>query len=148
MNIKQILKQPINRVPVSAQFIQTKKVEKTKFITPVKKVADFDEKGKEQIENWLAISVIATNMLDVSTKALTRMGVIHERNAVFDLITAFKDLGKYFHGNENFDAKNIDLDGFIFSFLHSDEETQNRTIKFLETILNKKAKINKQQAVF
>ena len=47
MNIKQILKQPINRVPVSAQFINTKKVEKAKFITPVKKVADFDEKGKE-----------------------------------------------------------------------------------------------------
>ena len=143
MNIKQILKQPINRVPVSAQFINTKKVEKAKFITPVKKVADFDEKGKEQIENWLAISVIATNMLDVSTKALTRMGVIHERNGIHDLIKAFKDLGKYFNGNKNFEDKNIDLDGFIFSFLHSDEETQNRVIKFQESILNKKAKNSK-----
>lgn len=143
MNIKQILKQPINRVPVSAQFINTKKVEKAKFITPVKKVADFDEKGKEQIEKWLALSVIATNMLDVSTKALTRMEVIHERNGIHDLIKAFKDLGEYFHGNKDFEAKNIDLDSFIFSFLHADEETQNRIIRFQESILNKKAKNSK-----
>ena len=101
------------------------------------------EKGKEQIENWLAISVIATNMLDVSTKALTRMEVIHERNGIHDLIKAFKDLGEYFHGNKDFEAKNIDLDSFIFSFLHADEETQNRIIRFQESILNKKAKNSK-----
>lgn len=137
MKIKDILKQPINRTPISAQFIQTKKVDpfKTMLIKPCKLVAEFDEKGKSQIEEWLAFSVIATNMLDVSTKALVRLGVIHKKDAVHDLVRAFGELRGYFKGNINFDQKERELDQFIYLFLTQDEVYQKRIMKFSESIL-------------
>ena len=139
MEIKDILKQPISRNPISANFIKSTKPEKL-MIEPVRTVASFDEKGKENIELWLAMATIGTTILDTGTKMLSHMGVIHKRDAIFDLITAFKQLRVHFSGNKNFDEKERVLDDFFYTFLTSDEETQNRVIKFQESILNKSLK--------
>ena len=89
MEIKDILKQPISRNPISANFIKSAKPEKL-MIEPVRTVASFDEKGKENIELWLSFSAIGTTILDTGTKMLSHMGVIHNRNTIFDVIKAFK----------------------------------------------------------
>ena len=136
MEIKDILKQPISRNPISANFIKSTKPEKL-MIEPVRTVASFDEKGKENIELWLAMATIGTTILDTGTKMLSHMGVIHKRDAIFDLITAFKQLRVHFSGNKNFDEKERVLDDFFYTFLTSDEATQHRIIKFQESILNK-----------
>jgi hypothetical protein len=136
MEIKDILKQPISRKPISANFIKSAKPEKL-MIEPVRTVASFDEKGKENIELWLSFCAIGTTILDTGTKMLSHMGVIHKRDAIFDLITAFKQLRKHFSGNDNFDTKERELDDFFYTFLTSNEETQHRVIKFQESILNK-----------
>ena len=136
MEIKDILKQPISRNPISANFIKSTKPEKL-MIEPVRTVASFDEKGKENIELWLSFCAIGTTILDTGTKMLSHMGVIHNRNAIFDLITAFKQLRVHFSGNKNFDEKERVLDDFFYTFLTSDEATQHRIIKFQESILNK-----------
>ena len=136
MEIKDILKQPISRNPISANFIKSAKPEKL-MIEPVRTVASFDEKGKENIELWLSFCAIGTTILDTGTKMLSHMGVIHNRNAIFDLITAFKQLRVHFSGNKNFDEKERVLDDFFYTFLTSDEATQHRIIKFQESILNK-----------
>ena len=136
MEIKDILKQPISRNPISANFIKSTKPEKL-MIEPVRTVASFDEKGKENIELWLSFCAIGTTILDTGTKMLSHMGVIHKRDAIFDLITAFKQLRKHFSGNDNFDTKERELDDFFYTFLTSNEETQHRVIKFQESILNK-----------
>ena len=136
MQIKDILKQPISRKPISANFIKSTKPEKL-MIEPVRTVASFDEKGKENIELWLSFCAIGTTILDTGTKMLSHMGVIHKRDAIFDLITAFKQLRKHFSGNDNFDTKERELDDFFYTFLTSNEETQHRVIKFQESILNK-----------
>lgn len=139
VNIGQILNQPISRKPISAQFIQTKKVDpfKTMLIKPCKLVTEFDEKGKENIEKWLAMACIGTTILDTATKALTKLQVIDKRNAVFDLIGAFKQLKKYFNGNELFDEKERKIDDFMYWFLTQGEEHQNRVMKFSESVINK-----------
>lgn len=139
MEIKDILKQPISRNPISANFIKSAKPEKL-MIEPVRTVASFDEKGKENIELWLAMATIGTTILDTGTKMLSHMGVIHKRDAIFDLITAFKQLRVHFSGNKNFDEKERVLDDFFYTFLTSDEATQHRIIKFQESILNKSLK--------
>ena len=139
MEIKDILKQPISRNPISANFIKSAKPEKL-MIEPVRTVASFDEKGKENIELWLAMATIGTTILDTGTKMLSHMGVIHNRNAIFDLIKAFKQLRVHFSGNKNFDEKERILDDFFYTFLTSDEATQHRIIKFQESILNKSLK--------
>ena len=139
MEIKDILKQPISRNPISANFIKSAKPEKL-MIEPVRTVASFDEKGKENIELWLSFCAIGTTILDTGTKMLSHMGVIHKRDAIFDLITAFKQLRKHFSGNDNFDTKERELDDFFYTFLTSDEATQYRVIKFQESILNKSLK--------
>ena len=139
MEIKDILKQPISRKPISANFIKSAKPEKL-MIEPVRTVASFDEKGKENIELWLSFSAIGTTILDTGTKMLSHMGVIHNRNAIFDLITAFKRLRVHFSGNKNYEEKERVLDDFFYTFLTSDEETQNRVIRFQESILNKSLK--------
>ena len=139
MEIKDILKQPISRNPISANFIKSTKPEKL-MIEPVRTVASFDEKGKENIELWLSFCAIGTTILDTGTKMLSHMGVIHNRNAIFDLITAFKQLRVHFSGNKNFDEKERVLDDFFYTFLTSDEATQHRIIKFQESILNKSLK--------
>ncbi|MGL5235212.1 MAG: hypothetical protein ACRC8Z_10750 [Empedobacter falsenii] len=145
MNIKQILKQPINRVPVSAQFIQTKKIDTIQkmLIKPCKLINEFDEKGKENIELWLAMACVGTTILDTATKSLTRLKVIDQRDAVHGIVKAFKDLKNYFSCNVNYDKKELEIDDFMYLFLTGDEEHQQRIIKFQETILNKKAKKNK-----
>lgn len=66
------------------------------------------------------------------------MGLIHSRDGVFDLITAFKQLNTHFNGNENYDAKERTIDDFIYLFLSMTDEQQMRVIKFQESILNKK----------
>ena len=139
VNIGQILKQPISRKPISAQFIQTKRVDpfKTMLIKPCKLVTEFDEKGKENIEKWLAMACIGTTILDTATKALTKLQVIDKRDAVFDLIGAFKQLKKYFNGNELFDEKERKIDDFMYWFLTQGEEHQNRVMKFSESVINK-----------
>ena len=139
MEIKDILKQPISRNPISVNFIKSAKPEKL-MIEPVRTVASFDEKGKENIELWLSFCAIGTTILDTGTKMLSHMGVIHNRNAIFDLITAFKQLRVHFSGNKNFDEKERVLDDFFYTFLTSDEATQHRIIKFQESILNKSLK--------
>ena len=140
VNIGQILKQPISRKPISAQFIQTKRVDpfKTMLIKPCKLVTEFDEKGKENIEKWLAMACIGTTILDTATKALTKLEVIDKRDAVFDLIGAFKQLKKYFNGNELFDEKERKIDDFMYWFLTQGEEHQNRVMKFSESVINKR----------
>lgn len=139
MEIKDILKQPISRNPISANFIKSAKPEKL-MIEPVRTVASFDEKGKENIELWLSFCAIGTTILDTGTKMLSHMSVIHNRNVIFDLIKAFKQLRVHFSGNENFDKKERILDDFFYTFLTSDEATQHRIIKFQESILNKSLK--------
>ena len=140
MNIQQILKQPINKLPISATFIQTRKVDPIKkmLIKPCKTANEFDNKGQEQIEKWLAFCNIGTTILDTGTRALTRMGVISNRNGIHDVIKAFKELGGYFNGNENYDKKQLEIDDFMYLFLTGSEEHQNRIIKFQESILIKK----------
>lgn len=115
MNIKNILKQPINRVPVSAQFIHTKKVEPKPNIKPLSGPQNYNEKDREVVERWLSFCAIGTSMLDVGTKALSNMNVIHKRDAVFDLVTAFKQLRKHFSGNENFDQTENEMNDFLVS---------------------------------
>lgn len=140
MNIKQILKQPISRQPISANFINTKKVDPISrmLIKPCKLVKEFDDKGKANIEMWLSMAVIGTTILDTSTKALTRLQVIDKRDAVHGLIKAFKELKGYFKGNELFDEKERQIDDFMFQFLTGSEEHQNRVIRFQESLINKK----------
>ena len=125
--------------PISAQFIHSPKPEKM-IINPVRKVASFDEAGKEKIELWLSFCAIGTQILDTGTKMLSHLNVIHKRDAIFDLIKAFKQLRGHFSGNKNFDAKETALNDFLFNFLTSEEEMQNRTMKFLESLINKKIK--------
>ena len=139
MEIKDILKQPISRNPISANFIKSAKPEKL-MIEPVRTIASFDEKGKENIELWLSFCAIGTTILDTGTKMLSHIGVIHKRDAIFDLIKAFKQLRVHFSGNKNFDEKERVLDDFFYTFLTSDEATQHRIIKFQESILNKSSK--------
>ena len=136
MQIKDILKHPISRKPISANFIKSAKPEKL-MIEPVRTVASFDEKGKENIELWLSFCALGTTILDTGTKMLSHIGVIHKRDAIFDLIKAFKQLRKHFSENDNFDEKERSMDDFFYTFLTSDEATQNRVIKFQESILNK-----------
>lgn len=139
VNIGTILKQPLNRNPISANFIAPVIIKKP-LIEPIRTVASFDQSGKDKIEMWLAFCVIGTTILETGTKMLSHMGVIHKRDAVFDLVKAFKELRGYFNGNENFDTKERVIDDFVASFLMSDEATQNRVIKFQESILNKNSK--------
>lgn len=142
MNIKQILKQPINRVPVSAQFINASTVKpKNKMLIPqTKLVSEFDEKGRKQIEDWLGLAVIGTQILDTSTRALTRLKVIPSRNAIHDMVKAFGELEEYFKNDNEFQDLKNDIDSFLFTFLNMTKKDQYRVIKFQENILNKKAK--------
>lgn len=125
--------------PISAQFIHSPKPEKM-IINPIRKVDSFDEAGKDKIELWLSFCAIGTTVLDTGTKMLRHLKVIDNRDAVFDLITAFKQLRGHFSGNKNFEAKETALNDFLFNFLTSEEEIQNRTMKFLESLINKKNK--------
>lgn len=136
MTIKDILNQPISRKPISANFVKSSEPKKL-LINPVRTVASFDEKGKENIELWLSFCAIGTTILDTGTKMLSHIGVIHKRDAVFDLVTAFKQLRVHFSGNKNFDEKERSMDDFFYTFLTSDEATQNRIIKFQESILKR-----------
>lgn len=137
LNITELLKK--RQQPIATQFLQTKKVDPIKdlLIKPEKLVSEFDEKGKEKIELWLSVACIATTILDTSTKALVNLKVINSRHAVFDLINGFKGLKKYFSGNVNHDAKEREIDDFVFNFLTSDEEHQKRVMRFQESLMNK-----------
>ena len=135
MKHKEILKAgfALNK-PISAQFIHSPKPERM-IINPLRKVDSFNEAGKEKIELWLSFCAIGTTILDTGTKMLRHLKVIDNRDAVFDLITAFKQLRGHFSGNKNFDAKEIALNDFLFTFLTMTDEEQNRVMKFQESIL-------------
>ena len=120
--------------PISAQFIHSPKPEKM-IINPIRKVDSFDKAGKDKIELWLSFCAIGTTVLDTGTKMLRHLKVIDNRDAVFDLITAFKQLRGHFSGNENFDAKETALNDFLFTFLTMSETEQKRVMKFQESIL-------------
>jgi hypothetical protein len=137
MTIKDILKQPINMQPIATQFIETKKVEVKPLIKSLKGPKNYNEKDRAKVEHWLSFCAIGTQIVETGTKALSNMGLIHSRDGVFDLIMAFKQLNTYFTGNENYDAKERIIDDFVFTFLTCGEEKQNRTIKFLESLINK-----------
>ena len=138
VNIGQILKQPISRKPISAQFIQTKKVNVKPFIKPLKGPHQYNEKDREYVETWLCYTSIGTQIVETGTRMLSHKGLINGRDGVFDLITSFKQLNKHFTGNENYDQKELGIDDFIFNFLTLDDEQQLRVIKFQESIMNKK----------
>lgn len=136
INIGQIMKNQGTGTTrlVSASFFNSPKPEKM-IINPVRKVDSFDEAGKDKIELWLSFCAIGTQILDTGTKMLSHLNVIHRRDAVFDLITAFKQLRGHFSGNENFDTKETALNDFLFTFLTMTDEEQKRVMKFQESIL-------------
>ena len=51
VNIGQILKQPINRMPISAQFINTKKVNVKPFIKPLKDRINTTKKTENMLKH-------------------------------------------------------------------------------------------------
>lgn len=141
MNASKLLKKPIGFMPlapISAQFINTKPVHAIPLIKPLRGPENYNEKDRESVEMWLSFTAIGTTMVDTGTKMLKNKGLIHSRDGIFDLINAFKQLNKHFTGNENFDKKEIGIEDFIFSFLTSTEEEQNRVIKFQESVLKKR----------
>ncbi|MEJ5105539.1 helix-turn-helix domain-containing protein [Chryseobacterium sp. MYb328] len=140
MNASKLLKKPIGFMPlapVSAQFINTKPVQAQPLIKPLKGPENYNDKDREVVEMWLSFTAIGTTIVDTGTKMLKNKGLIHSRDGIFDLINAFKQLNKHFTGNENFDKKEIGIEDFIFSFLTSTEEQQNRVIKFQESLFRK-----------
>ncbi|WP_312394794.1 hypothetical protein [Chryseobacterium sp.] len=117
MNLSQILKQPLYNKPVSAQFISVPKAKiKRPLIEPMKKVNEFDQEGKENIELWLSFCAIGSTIISTGTKMLSHLGVIHKRDAVHDMTAAFSELRKHFSGNKNFDEKEREIDNFIYQF--------------------------------
>ncbi|MGH1520573.1 hypothetical protein [Chryseobacterium sp. JK1] len=137
MNIAKLFKTPVSSMPVSASFIEAKKVNAKPLIKPIAGPEMYNEKDRETVEKWLSFCAIGTTIVDTGTKMLKNKGLIHSRDGVFDLITAFKQLNKHFTGNENFDQKEIGIEDFIFSFLTSSEEEQKRVVKFQESLLRK-----------
>ena len=137
MNYSKILKQPIKNMPISVSFINSAQVNQKPLINPLTGPQNYNEKDREEVEKWLSFCAIGTTMVDTGTKMLKNKGLIHSRDGVFDLITAFKQLNKHFTGNENFDQKELGIDDFVFTFLTSTEEQQQRVIKFQESLLRK-----------
>lgn len=137
MNYSKILKQPIKNMPISVSFINSAQVNQKPLIKPLSGPQNYNEKDREEVEKWLSFCAIGTTMVDTGTKMLKNKGLIHSRDGVFDLITAFKQLNKHFTGNENFDQKELGIDDFVFTFLTSTEEQQQRVIKFQESLLRK-----------
>lgn len=138
MTIQQILKQPINNMPISATFIQTRKVDPKPLIKPLSGPNNYNDKDREKVEHWLSFCAIGTQIVETGTKALSNMGLIHKRDGVFDLINAFKQLNKHFTGNDRYETKEMEIDNFLFTFLTLTEQEQHRVIKFQESILSKK----------
>lgn len=137
MNLTNLLKQNIQNKPISAHFINTMKVEPKPLIKPLAGPQNYSEKDRGEVENWLSFCAIGTQILETGTKMLAHKKLIHSRDGVFDLITAFKQLNKHFKGNENYDSKEMGIEDFIFSFLTGSDEHQKRVIKFQESILKK-----------
>lgn len=133
MDIKDILKQPLARKPLTAVILGAPRVQKM-FINPVKTVDSFDEAGRQSIETWLKFCAIGTTILDTGTKMLTHKGVIHKRDAVHDIVKAFKDLRGYFAKNKDYEQEEMAVEDFIFSFITMDPQQQKRVMKFQESI--------------
>lgn len=137
MNIAKLLKQPVSKMPISASFINAARVQAKPLIKPLSGPENYDNKDRESVEMWLSFCAIGTTIIDTGTKMLANKGLIHKRDGVFDLISAFKQLNKHFTGNEKFDKKEIGIEDFVFTFLTSSEEDQMRVVKFQESILKK-----------
>ncbi|MBP1165086.1 putative DNA binding CopG/RHH family protein [Chryseobacterium sp. PvR013] len=137
MNYSKLLKNRTGNVPVSVSFINTAQVQQKQLIKPLAGPQNYSEKDRDDVEKWLSFCAIGTTIIDTGTKMLKNKGLIHSRDGVFDLITAFKQLNKHFTGNENFDQKEIGIEDFVFTFLTSTEEQQQRVIKFQESVLRK-----------
>lgn len=127
------------KVPVSAQFINAQ-TNKAPVMKPHKAPQTFKGKDREDVERWLIFCAIATTMLDTGTKGLKNKGVLHSRNAIFDLIASFKQLSDAFGENKEFLSLQNDVDNFIYTFLTLKPEEQNRVVKFQESIINKNYK--------
>lgn len=141
IDISKILNNKIHeQTPISAQYIGAPKVENKMLIKPLRNFDDLSEKEKVNVEKWLHFCTIGNSILNTSTKALTNMKVISERNAIHDLLRAFGSLGNHYFGNDYFEQKNRDIDSFLFTFIGMSEENQNRVIKFQESILNKQSR--------
>ena len=119
----------------AVDFFQTKKVNIKPLIPALRTVKDCTDKEIEKIEMWLAFCSIGVTILDTGTKMLKHLKVIHDRNAIFDLLSAFKGLRSQFSGNKVFDELERETDDFIYNFLTSDDEHKKRVIKFQESIL-------------
>ena len=123
--------------PLSANFLNVPKVNQKPLIKPLAGPQNYNDKDRDEVEKWLSFCAIGTTIIDTGTKMLRNKGLIHSRDGVFDLITAFKQLNKHFTGNEKFDKKEIGIEDFVFTFLTSTEEQQQRVIKFQESLLRK-----------
>lgn len=137
MNFSKLLKQPISKMPVSASYINTAKIKAKPLIRPLSGPENYNEKDRDEVERWLAFCAIGTTIIDTGTKVLKNKGLIHSRDGIFDMITAFKQLNKHFSGNDSFDQKEIGIEDFVFTFLNSTEEQQRRVIKFQESLFRK-----------
>lgn len=140
MKIKRIGINPSlgKNTPIAVQMLGIKNTKPKPPIQPQKQVSEFTESEKVNIETWLAYCNIGIQMLNTGTKALKNLKVLNERNAIFELIDAFKKLGSYFNGNKNYETKQTETEDFLFTFINLSDEEKNRVIRFQESIINKR----------
>lgn len=129
--------------PVAVNFLPTAKIkpitpEIVHGLRPKKNPKEMTPKQVKDVELWLSQCSIGVRILDTGTKMLKHLEVLDGRDAIFDMTHGFKKLWNHYVGDSEYKKKEQQFEDFIFTFLTMTDEQQKRTIKFAESIINKK----------
>ncbi|MCT4228682.1 hypothetical protein HZP39_04105 [Elizabethkingia anophelis] len=110
-----------------------------------RKYESLDEKELKRVADCLTTTALALTVVNFETKKLQKMGLLENRSLIIDANTEFEKLGSFFENMaknngdiQTYEVSRNNFDDFIFRWVHSTPEEKDRTIKFLESIQNKR----------
>lgn len=139
---------PLNQTNLKLTPSQIKYQEDKKKLQEKREKRAFEslsDKDMLRVQESLTTSAFVLTILNFETKKLKKMGLLENRTLIIESMVEYKKLEDYFKKNcqkngeiKEFENSRNNFDDFIFRFVHATAEEMERTMKFLESIQNKR----------
>lgn len=133
----------IKETPLQIKYKQDKA--KLAAKRELKAFESLTDKDRVRVAESLTTTAFVLSILNFETEKLRKIGLLENRALIVDSMVEYKKLEDFFYSRSKnngelseFERNRNNFDDFAFRFVHSTADERERTMKFLESIQNKR----------
>lgn len=133
----------IKETPLQIKYKQDKA--KLAAKRELKAFESLTDKDRVRVAESLTTTAFALSILNFETEKLRNIGLLDNRALIINSMVQYKMLEDFFYSIakkkgvlSDFERNQNNIDDFLFRFVHATADERERTMKFLESIQNKR----------